>query len=156
MIITQAVFGYPQVYSQSLITVNSWKQDGTSTNLLDTIGIMVYQDTQSLNWLGQYTGDSCSSGWCALCSDAKVATPCSKVPKKSLVGGLGGDANQASINTLCNSGTGGYMVWYASADNGFQYGSDADARGRNVNWSCNAKGKNHTGQKPHHHPHENN
>ncbi len=52
MIITQAVFGYPQVYSQSLITVNSWNRDGVSTNLVDTLGIMVYQDTQSLNWIG--------------------------------------------------------------------------------------------------------
>jgi hypothetical protein len=48
MIITQAVFGYPQVYSQSLITIKSLEKDGTSTDLLDSIGIMVYQDAQSL------------------------------------------------------------------------------------------------------------
>lgn len=52
MIITQAVFGYPQVFSQSLITVNSWNRDGASSNLVDSLGIMVYQDTESLKWIG--------------------------------------------------------------------------------------------------------
>lgn len=137
MIITMAVFGYPQVFSQSLIVVNSWKADGTNNNLIDSVGIMVYSDTQSLKWVGQYTGQSCSSGSCPLCSSAKVGSPCSKVPKRQVLGGLGGNASQNDVNTLCSSGVGGYMVWYASADNGFKYDGDADARGSKSNWACN-------------------
>ena len=31
------------------------------------------------------------------------------------------------------------MVWYASADNGFQYsGGNNDARVHSVNWNCNS------------------
>jgi hypothetical protein len=81
MIITQAVYDYPEIYSQSLITVNSWKKDGTSSNLIDAVGIMTYKGTQSLKSVGQYTGSLCKPGDCALCESAKVKTPCSKVPK---------------------------------------------------------------------------
>ena len=150
MIITMAVFGYPQVFSQSLIVVNSWKVDGTFNNLIDSVGIMVYDDTQSLKWVGQYTGESCTPGWCALCSNANVGTPCSKVAKKQVIGGLGGNASQQNVNTLCSSGTGGYMVWYASADNGFQYEKDVDARGKGINWTCNQK-VHHQHSHNHHH-----
>jgi hypothetical protein len=48
MIISMAVFGYPQVYSQSLMTINSWQANGAFNNLIDSVGIMVYDDTQSL------------------------------------------------------------------------------------------------------------
>lgn len=42
-IITQPVFGYPQVYSESLMTVHSWNAQGASQNLADAVGIMIYQ-----------------------------------------------------------------------------------------------------------------
>jgi len=41
-IITQPVFGYPQILSESLITVDSWNAAGQSTGLADAVGIMVY------------------------------------------------------------------------------------------------------------------
>jgi hypothetical protein len=81
MIITQAVYGYPQIHAQSLATVNSWRADGNSNNLLDSIGIMVYKDTDSLNWVAEYTGEKSSVHWCALCSNAKVPNLSCKVPK---------------------------------------------------------------------------
>jgi hypothetical protein len=81
MIITQAVYGYPQIHAQSLLTVNSWRADGTSNNLLDSIGIMVYKDTDSLNWVAEYTGEKSTPHWCALSSNAQVASQSSKVPK---------------------------------------------------------------------------
>jgi hypothetical protein len=52
---------------------------------------------------------------------------------------------------MCQAGTGGYMVWYGSAENGFRYEKDADARGSKVNWQCNSSAKNQINHKSHHH-----
>ena len=125
-IITQPVFGYPQVFSESLITVKSWNAQGTSLNLADAVGIMVYTGSQALQWVGQYTSAACSQYWCPLCNNAKVDQPCTTVPPSAIFAGLGGDAAQADVNAVCSAsfngkGLGGYMVWFASADNGFQY-----------------------------------
>ena len=80
---------------------------------------MVYEGSQSLDWVAEYTGDRSTPHWCALCSNAGVPDKRCRVPKKSIIGGLGGNADQDCINKLCNSDIRGYMVWYASADNGF-------------------------------------
>jgi len=142
-IITQPVFGYPQVYSESIMTVKSWDASGNSNNIADAVGIMVYSGSQALQYVGQYTGSACTQWWCPLCSSAKVQQPCTSVPAGSIFAGVGGDANQSDINTICSAQIngkpiGGYMIWYASADNGFQYGGGSnDARVHNSNWNCN-------------------
>lgn len=59
-IITQAVFGWPQVISQSLLTVKSWTNTAQSNNLLDSVGIMVYENADSLKYVDLYTGDRCA------------------------------------------------------------------------------------------------
>jgi len=41
-IITQPVFGYPAIFSESLITVESWDSHGTSKNVADAVGLMTY------------------------------------------------------------------------------------------------------------------
>jgi hypothetical protein len=50
-IITEAVYGYPQVYSESFMVAKSWNPQGQSQNLLDSVGLMVYSQAQSLDWL---------------------------------------------------------------------------------------------------------
>ena len=144
-IITQPVFGYPQIYSESLIAVRSWDNNGVSQNAADAIGIMVYTGSQSLQYVKNYTGEGCTQWWCALCAAAKVSLPCGKVPISSILAGIGGDASQADVNEVCKSrGIGGYMIWYASADNGFQYaGGSNDARVHpGINWICNSREEN--------------
>lgn len=123
-IVSQPVFGYPQVYSESLITVESWDHLGTRKNVADSIGIMVYTGTGSLQYVSNYDGSACTEWWCALCTAAKVASPCAAVPVPNILAGLGGDANDGDVATVCShqkgqDKIGGYMVWYASADNGF-------------------------------------
>ena len=158
-IITQPVFGYPQVFSESLMTVKSWNAQGQSLNLADAVGIMVYTGSQALQYVGAYTGSTCTEWWCALCNDAKVPQPCTSVPAGAVLAGLGGDAGQADVNAVCSAqfdgkAIGGYMVWYASADNGFQYGGGSnDARVHNVNWKCNSSHPKREGHKTHVHHH---
>lgn len=128
------------------MAVSSWNTHGQSQNLADAVGIMIYSSVQSLQWIPQYTTTACTQYWCALCNSAKVGQPCTSVPTGSILAGLGGDANQSDVNTVCthlesgengSAPIGGYMVWYASADNGFQYsGGNNDARVHNVNWAC--------------------
>lgn len=143
-IVTQPVFGYPQIFSESLMTVKSWNTQGASQNVADAVGIMVYTGSQALQYVTQYTGAQCTQWWCALCNSAKVDTPCTAVPTNAIFAGLGGDASQTDVTAVCSAqfngkGIGGYMVWYASADNGFQYaGGSNDARVHNTNWACNA------------------
>lgn len=142
-IITQPVFGYPQVYSESLMTVKSWDSSARSLNGADAVGIMVYTGSQSLQYVTNYNGGACTQWWCALCAAAKVSQPCSTVPNHGILAGLGGDATQTDVNAVCSAQfngqrVGGYMVWYASADNGFQYaGGSNDARVHSANWACN-------------------
>ena len=120
------------------MVVESFTPQGQSKGLLDSVGLMVYTGAQSLDWVAQYTGHACSGGWCALCDNAKVSTPCASVPRKQILAGLDGGVNQSDLSKVCSGGTGGYMVWYASVDNGFQYGGDGDARtNTHVTWACN-------------------
>ena len=85
------------------MTVKSWNAQGTSQNLADAVGIMTYTGSQSLKWVGQYTGASCTKDDCALCENAKVKYPCASVPPKSIFAGLGGDAAQADLNAVCSA-----------------------------------------------------
>ena len=137
------------------MTVKSWSATGKNSNLLDSVGLMVYENADSLLFVDHYTGEKCANqGSCPLCASSQVGSPCSNVPRTHVIGGLGGDATQNSINKLCSSGVGGYMVWYGSADNGFKYNSDADARGKGVSWVCGAHSA-HEHHRPHSTHHQN-
>lgn len=106
---------------------------------------MVYSGSNSLQYISAYDGTACTEWWCALCNAAKVSYPCGAVPPANQLAGLGGDANDGDVAAVCNwrrsdgAKIGGYMIWFASADNGFQYGGGyADARTHNTNWNqCN-------------------
>jgi hypothetical protein len=81
------------------LTVKSWDANAKSLNLLDSVGLMVYENADSLKYVDLYTGERCAKqNSCPLCTSAKVGSPCSKVPKNQIVGGLAGGASQASIN----------------------------------------------------------
>lgn len=108
------------------MTVASFDSKGASKGVADSIGLMVYSGTGSLQYVSNYDGSACTEWWCALCASAKASNPCSSVPVKNMLAGLGGDASNSDVTTVCNyqkggSRIGGYMIWYASVDNGFQY-----------------------------------
>ena len=81
------------------MTVKSWSATGKNSNLLDSVGLMVYENADSLLYVDHYTGEKCANqGSGPLCASSQVGSPCSKVPRTHVIGGLGGDASQKSIN----------------------------------------------------------
>ena len=53
MIIGQPTYGYPQVKAEIAVINASWK-NGQNTGLADSVGLMVYQGTQALNYVKNY------------------------------------------------------------------------------------------------------
>ena len=54
MIITQPVFGYPQVAAENAATNAACDADGGFNGLIDSVGIMVYEGTQALDYVKNY------------------------------------------------------------------------------------------------------
>ena len=54
MIITQPVFGYPQVAAENAATNAACDADGSFNGLIDSVGIMVYEGTQALDYVKNY------------------------------------------------------------------------------------------------------
>jgi len=53
-IVGQPTFGYPQVQAEIDVINASWNSDGSSNDLADSVGLMVYEGTQSLNYVENY------------------------------------------------------------------------------------------------------
>jgi hypothetical protein len=107
-IVTQPVFGSPQVKEENY-AVNTVFGAGGNPNTLDSIGIMVYEGTGSLQYVKDYTkGKEQWSGF-----PIKVDVPPSKV-----ILGAGGQSAAGTIETLAKAAHDqnlrGIMVWYAS------------------------------------------
>merc|ERR1711983_194552 len=121
MIIGQPTYGFPQVKAEIAVINASWK-NGQSTNLADSVGLMVYQGTQALNYVKNYA--NASSQW----SGFPIQTD---VPKNCILLGAKGAASAATLNTLAKASLDsdylGIMVWYASVKNGLQYAQTWDA-----------------------------
>ena len=121
MIIGQPTYGFPQVKAEIAVINASWK-NGRSTNLADSVGLMVYQGTQALNYVKNYA--TASSQW----SGFPIQTD---VPKNCILLGAKGAASAGTLNTLANESLKedylGIMVWYASVKNGLQYAQSWDA-----------------------------
>merc|ERR1712029_834221 len=121
MIIGQPTYGFPQVKAEIAVINASWK-NGQSTNLADSVGLMVYQGTQALNYVKNYA--TASSQW----SGFPIQTD---VPKNCILLGAKGAASAATLNTLAKASLDndylGIMVWYASVKNGLQYAQTWDA-----------------------------
>ena len=84
------------------------------------LGLMVYQGSQALNWVTQFTEGASNSGPITV-----------NVPGKAILLGCRGAEAPNEIMTMANEAVKqdllGIMVWYASVSNGFLYGAAFDA-----------------------------
>merc|ERR1719484_500714 len=53
-LITQPTYGWPAVEAENAVINASWKKGGASTDLAYSIGLMVYEGTQSLKYVKNY------------------------------------------------------------------------------------------------------
>merc|ERR1711997_700267 len=54
MIVSQPTYGYPQVQAEIDVINDSWDDQGTAQGVADSIGLMVYEGTQALNYVKNY------------------------------------------------------------------------------------------------------
>jgi len=124
MIITQPVFGYPQVAAENYVVNHSWDNSSRSLGGADVVSIMVYQGTESLNYVKNYAQGS--HQWQGFPITVDVATT-------AILCGMGGTTSSNSdisnvASAVKSQNLGGIMVWYASVLDSktgkiaFQYG----------------------------------
>merc|ERR1712183_666161 len=115
MIVSQPTYGWPQVQAEMDVINASWDSDGNTKNIADSIGLMVYEGTNSLNYIKNY--DS-SKRWQGHPISAAV-------PNNAILLGAKGVTSSTAIQELARRCLAddllGIMVWYASVENGFQY-----------------------------------
>ena len=123
LIISQPVYGYPQVEAESYVINESWDKEGNYKGVADSIGLMVYEGTQALNYVKNYNrgGDQ----WEGF--PIRV-----NAPSNTILLGAKGSSTFGTIETLANAAVDrdllGIMVWYSSVKNGFQYAVSWDAQ----------------------------
>jgi len=123
-IVTQPVFGYPQVAAENYVVNHSWDNSSRSLGVADVVSLMVYQGTESLNYVKNYAQGS--KQWQGFPITVDVTTT-------AILCGMGG--TQSSNSDISNvaaavksQNLGGIMVWYASVMDtktgkiAFQYG----------------------------------
>jgi len=122
MIISQPVYGYPQVQAETDVINASWDPEGNSANLANSIGLMVYEGTQALNYVKNYANGA--GQWQGFPITASA-------PKNVILLGAKGQSSYKDIITLAEEAVEqdllGIMVWYASVQNGFDYAVNWDA-----------------------------
>ena len=115
IIVSQPTYGWPQVQAEIDVINASWDSNGKKTGVADSIGLMVYQGTDSLKYVKNY--DS-SKRWQGHPISAAV-------PNNAILLGAKGVTSSSAIMTLAQRSLSddllGIMVWYASVKNGFQY-----------------------------------
>jgi len=103
-IVTQPVFGYPQVKEENYMVNQCFAKGATS--VVDSVGLMVYQGTETLNYVDNYLHGN---------PNKPIHV---EVPSQQLILGAGGQASAGTIETLAKAAhdqdLGGIMVWYAS------------------------------------------
>jgi len=119
MIISQPCYGFPQVQAESDVINESWDKEANSKGVADSIGLMVYNGADSLNYVKKYNdgpGLTQWGGWFPI----KV-----KVPTQAILLGAQGNTASSAIAKLASEAVAqdllGIMVWYSSVKNGFQY-----------------------------------
>merc|ERR1712107_784538 len=121
MIVSQPTYGYPQIQAEIDVINGSWKPGGAATGLADSIGFMVYEGTQALQYVENYAAGSSQYEGFPIQVD---------VPKSSILLGCKGSSTAGTINTLAQASIRqellGIMVWYCSVGNGFWYEADWD------------------------------
>merc|ERR1712156_1187243 len=124
--VSQPTYGYPQVQAEIDVINASWDSNGKSSNLADSIGLMVYEGTQALNYVKNYANGA--GQWQGFPVQ-------SRAPKNVILLGAKGASSSATINKLAKEVVKedllGIMVWYASVKNGFDYAPVWDASTHN-------------------------
>jgi len=99
----------------------SWNVGGTSNGLADSIGLMVYEGTQALQYVKNYAEGS--SQWEGFPIQVDV-------PRTQILLGSKGSSGSSTIDTLAketvSQGLLGIMVWFCSVRDGLVYGSGWD------------------------------
>jgi len=126
IIVSQPTYGYPQVQAEVDVINASWDSKGTSSNLADSIGLMVYEGTQALNYVKNYANGA--GQWEGFPVTASA-------PKSVILLGAKGASSSSAIQKLAQTAVKddllGIMVWYASVKNGFDYAPVWDASTHN-------------------------
>eukprot|EP01061_Rhynchopus_euleeides_P041793 TRINITY_DN73075_c0_g1_i1.p1 TRINITY_DN73075_c0_g1~~TRINITY_DN73075_c0_g1_i1.p1 ORF type:complete len:321 (+),score=131.94 TRINITY_DN73075_c0_g1_i1:64-1026(+) len=130
-IITQPVYGYPQVAAENYMVNNGWTNASgswASTGLIDTVGIMLYQDLGALQYVKNYAAGS--QQWQGFPIHVDVTST-------AVLAGIQGGASSSVIGSMAKAvvqqNLGGFMVWFASVFDAtrnataFQYGGANDA-----------------------------
>jgi len=124
MLITQPVYGYPQIAAENTMVNEGFTKNGDTNSLIDSVGLMVYNGVESLQYVKDYGNGT--SEW-----DGFPITV--DVPYGRILPGIEGSASSTVIAQMASSvkseGLGGFMVWFASVmdktrgRNAFAYGS---------------------------------
>lgn len=121
LVISQPTYGYPQIRAEIDVINASWQAGGTSNGLADSIGLMVYEGTQALQYVKNYAEGS--SQWEGFPIQVDV-------PKPSILLGCKGSSSRSIINKLAVESVSqdllGVMVWFCSVRNGLVYSSGWD------------------------------
>ena len=108
LIVGQPTYGYPQIQAEIDVINHSWNVDSSSNDLASSIGIMVYDGAQSLNYVANY----------AAATDQWEGFPVRiNVPEEAILVGCRGTASPIDIMQLTaasiEDGLLGIMVWFA-------------------------------------------
>ena len=122
IIISQPTYGYPQIPAEIDVINMSWNVGATSNDYADSIGIMIYEGSDSLNYVENFAhGSEQGVGW-PITVD---------VPYDAIMLGSKGITSNSDIMEMANEVVRqdllGIMVWYASVKNGPVYGAEFDA-----------------------------
>lgn len=144
MIITLPVYGFPQVAATDNL-VNMAFAPGNNQTYIDSVGIMVYQDTESLTYVSDYA--DATSKWYGFPITVDV-------PSKYILAGLQGSASDSVISEMGSSvlseNLGGLMMWFASVwddtrnQKAFTYGGDDASSAQSSQWQNNMNSINGT------------
>jgi len=122
IIISQPTYGYPQVQAETDVINASWDTKSKSNGLADSVGLMVYEGTQALQYVKNFANGS--GQWQGF--PIKV-----NVPTNAILLGAKGSSSSSEITQLAKAAVDGdllgIMVWYASVKNGFDYAPFWDA-----------------------------
>merc|ERR1711872_124164 len=94
IIVSQPTYGYPQVQAEIDVINASWDSNGKSSNLADSIGLMVYEGTQALNYVKNYANGA--GQWEGFPVTASA-------PKNTILLGAKGSSSSSTIMTLANA-----------------------------------------------------
>lgn len=110
-LVTLPVYGYPQIDAANVLVNAAFGPEGQDYGLLDSIGIMVYEGTMALDYVGNYAKIPGKGRWEGFPIQADV-------PRKKIILGLKGSVDDATIGAMTDAvktqNLGGVMAWYGS------------------------------------------